>query len=109
MGLQIWVAQPFLIRVLLQALHHLCGPLLDSFQEVLALFILGSPELVTVPPDRGGQPSCAGGTMIAGPAGHPEQRKESVGVPTAQPISDKLAAWVLGHPMSIPRSLSRLW
>jgi len=38
-------AQPFLIGEMLQALYHLCGPLLDSLP---VFFVLGSPELDTV-------------------------------------------------------------
>ena len=41
-------AQLFLIREMLQALYHLCGPLLDSLQEIPVFFVPGSPELATV-------------------------------------------------------------
>jgi len=30
------------------ALYHLCGPLLDSLQEILVFFVPGSPELDTI-------------------------------------------------------------
>ena len=41
------VSQPFLIREVLQALYHLCGPPLDSFQEIPVFFVLGGSELDT--------------------------------------------------------------
>jgi len=42
------VSQPFLIREVLQALYHFCGPQLDSLQEIPDFLSLGSPELDTV-------------------------------------------------------------
>ena len=39
------VSQPFLTQEMLQALHPLCGPLPDSFQEIPIFLELGSPEL----------------------------------------------------------------
>uniref|UniRef100_A0A8C3BGT2 Phospholipid-transporting ATPase n=1 Tax=Cairina moschata TaxID=8855 RepID=A0A8C3BGT2_CAIMO len=45
---QTQVSQPFLIWKMLQALYHLCGPPLDSFQEIPVLFVLRSPEMDTV-------------------------------------------------------------
>ena len=45
---QTQVAQPFLIGEMLQALYHLCGPPLDSLQEIPVFFILGSPGLDAV-------------------------------------------------------------
>ncbi|XP_040403255.1 probable phospholipid-transporting ATPase IIB isoform X5 [Cygnus olor] len=45
---QTQVSQPFLIAKMLQAHYHLCGPPLDTFQEIPVLFVLGSPEMDTV-------------------------------------------------------------
>ena len=45
---QTCVAQSFLIGEMSQTLYHLCGPPLDSLQEILVFFVLGSPELDTV-------------------------------------------------------------
>ena len=48
--------QPFFIGEMLQALYHLCGPPLDSLQEIPVFLVLGSPELDTVlwvRPDQG--------------------------------------------------------
>ena len=42
------VSQPFLVQEMLQAPHHFCDPLLDSFQQFLVFLELGSPELDTV-------------------------------------------------------------
>ena len=42
------VIQPFLVGEMLQALFHLCGPPLDSLQEIPVFFVPGSPELDTV-------------------------------------------------------------
>ena len=50
------VSQPFIIGEMLQAPYHLCGPLLDSFQEIHVFFAPGSSELDTilqVRPDQG--------------------------------------------------------
>jgi len=41
-------SQPFLIGEMLQSLHHLCGPSLDSLQYVHVSLVLRSPELDTV-------------------------------------------------------------
>ena len=45
---QTQVTQPFLIVEILQAVYHLCGPLLDSLQEIPVFFVPGSPELATI-------------------------------------------------------------
>jgi len=45
---QTQVTQPFIIREVLQALYHFCGPQLDSLQEIPDFLSLGSPELDTV-------------------------------------------------------------
>ena len=55
---QTQVTQCFLTEEMpfIQALYHLCGPLLDSIQEI-SVFVRGSPELDTVlqvRPDHGG-------------------------------------------------------
>ena len=53
---QTQVTQPFLIVEILQAVYHLCGPLLDSFEEIPVFFVSRSPELDTVlqvRPDQG--------------------------------------------------------
>jgi len=55
MAEQTQFAQPFLTGEMLQALHHLCGSLLDPLQEIPIFYVLGSPELNTqlqVRPDQ---------------------------------------------------------
>jgi len=42
------VTQPFLTQEMLQALYHLCDPLLHPFWETPIRYELGSPELGTV-------------------------------------------------------------
>ena len=44
---QFQLSQPFFIGEVLQHLHHLCGPLLDSLQSVHVSVVLRSPELDT--------------------------------------------------------------
>ncbi|KAK4810889.1 hypothetical protein QYF61_013297 [Mycteria americana] len=44
---QTHISQPFLIGEMLQPLHHLRGPSLDSLQYVQVSLVLGSPELDT--------------------------------------------------------------
>ncbi len=53
---QTQITQPFLIGEMLQPPYYLCGPPLDSFQEIPVFFVPGSPELdalLQVRPDQG--------------------------------------------------------
>lgn len=43
------VSQPFLMRAVLQSLHHLCTAPLDCLQNIPVSVVLGIPELATVP------------------------------------------------------------
>ena len=45
---QTQVTHSFLTGEMLQALYHLCGPLLDSLQEISVFFVPWSPELDTI-------------------------------------------------------------
>ncbi|XP_052520385.1 uncharacterized protein LOC128071565 isoform X3 [Tympanuchus pallidicinctus] len=55
---------------MLQALHHLRGPPLDSFQEIPVFFLLGSPELDAVLQMRPYQDVVEGEDHLPRPAGH---------------------------------------
>jgi len=64
------VAQPFHIREVLQALYHLHGPLLDSFQEISVFFVPRSPDLDTILQVRPDQSRAEEQDHLPSPAGH---------------------------------------
>jgi len=64
------VAQPFLVREVLQALYHLHGPLLESLQEIPVFFVPRSPELDTKLQVRPDQSRAEGEDHLPSPAGH---------------------------------------